>query len=373
MFEKFLKFLHWQKRSKPEIDLSPQIYQELKPFRFPIILTIIIMMLGTIGYVAIEDVDVFTAFYQTGITFTTVGFGEMFEMSKNGQLFSVFLIISGFATFSFAIGIMIEAINKGNLLSLVKERKMLYKIARLKKHFVVCYHNEHTVELTRELRKAHIPFVVVSPDNNLEEIAKEHSYPFYIKGEPHTELAMRKAHMSSAKGVISLAKSIADNIALISSVRLFEKEIGRRPYYLMSVADNSANLEKLKKLGADEVVSPMKLMAKKMTATAVNPKIKNILEEFVYQKDTLLDLEELKIPSTSWLIDKKLKESHIRDITNVSVVGIRKKNGKFLPMPKGDEIIEYEDVLLIIGTSASMKKTRQLLRKKTKPQEMKYV
>jgi len=373
MFEKFLKFLHWQRSKKPEIDLSPQIYQELKPFRFPIILTILIMLFGTLGYVAIEGVDVFSAFYQTGITFTTVGYGEMFPMSKNGQLFSIFLIIAGFTAFSFAVGVMIEAINKGNLFSLIKERRMLYKIARLKRHFVVCYHNEHTIELTKELRQAHIPFVVVSPDENLEEIAKQYSYPFYIKEEPHTELAMRKAHMSSAKGVISLAKNIADNIALISSVRLFEKEIGRRAYYIMSIADNSANIEKLKKLGADEVISPMKLMAKKMTATAVNPKIKNILEEVIYQKDTLLDLEELKIPSSSWLIGKKLKESHLRDITNVSIVGIRKKNGKFIPMPKGDSLIDQDDTLLIIGKSDSMKKTRQLLRKSKKPEEMKYV
>ncbi len=373
MFNKFLKFLHWQKSKKPEIDLSPQIYQELKPFRFPIILTILIMLVGTLGYVAIDHVDIFSAFYQTGITFTTVGFGEMFPMSKNARLFTIFLIILGFAIFSFALGIMIDALNKGNLSRLLKERRMLHKIARLKKHFVICYHNEHTMELTKEMRKAHIPFVVISSEENLEKIAKENSYPFFIKGEPHTEIAMRKAYISSAKGVISLSKNIADNIAMISSVRLFEKELNRKPYYLMSVADNSDNIEKLKKLGADEVISPMKLMAKKMTSTAINPKINNLLEEIIYKKDTLLDLEELKIPSQSWIIGKKLKESHIRDITNVGIVGIRKKGGKFIPMPKGDQIIECEDVLLIIGTSESMINTRKLLRSKNKPEEMRYV
>lgn len=374
MIEKVSGFLHWQKRNKPEYDLSSQIYGELKPFRLPLVLIILIILIGTLGYVALDNVPVFTAFYQTGITFTTVGFGEMYEMSPNGRIFSVFLIISGYAVFTVSIGTLISIINKGTLISLLKENRMIHKITRLKKHYVICYHNSYTKELTKELRKAHIPFVVVAPNDDLEEIARENKYPFHIKGEPHTDISMKKAHLSNAKGVVTLSKHIADNIAIISSVRLFEKELGRKPYFLMGVAENDIDIEKLKKLGANEIISPMKLMAKRITAVATNPSVKNILEEFVYQRNTKVDLEELKVPRSSWIVFKKLRESHLRDITNVSVVGIKdKKTGKFTPMPKGDVIVKAEDTLLIIGTAQGLKSTRKLIRASKKPEELKYV
>jgi voltage-gated potassium channel len=372
MFVKLRKFLHWEIAPKPECDLSPQIYAELKPFRLPIILVILIFLFGTLGYVVIDGADIFSAFYQTGITFTTVGYGEMFQMSDEGRIFSVVLIVLGFAIFSLAVGVLVEVIQKGKLLPLLKERKMLYKIARLKKHFVICYHSQFTIELTNELKKAHIPFVVISNETNLEEIAKEHHYPFYIQAEPHTDLAMKKSHLSSAKGLITLSPNIADNIAMISSVRLFEKELNRIPYYIMSIADKSVEVDKLLKLGADEVINPNKLMAQRATAIAKDHKIKNLLEEFLYSKDTNLNLEELKVPKKSWILFKKLKESHLRDLTNCSVVGVKNRNGKFIPMPKGNLTIRPDDVLYIMGTKEGLKKTRQLLRASNKPKETQF-
>jgi len=214
--------------------------------------------------------------------------------------------------------------------------------------------------------------VVVSPEENLEEIAKEYNYPFYIQAEPHTDIAMRKSHLSSAKGMITLSKHIADNIALISSVRLFEKELGRTPYYIMSIGEKDDDVEKLKKLGANEVMNPSKLMAQRATAIAKDNRIKNLLEEFLYS-DTNVNLEQLKIPKQSWIIFKKLKESHLRDLTNVSIVGIKDKHNKFIPMPKGDTVINAGDILYLMGTKEGLKKARILLRTSKKPKEAKYV
>jgi len=228
--------LHWQTSQKPEIDLSGEIWGELKPFRTPVILTILITLFGTLGYIWIDHFSLMDALYQTGITFTTVGFGEIAPI--------------------YAVGILVDVINKGRLIALFKENRMLYKIARLKNHYVICYHNDYTIDLTRELRKTHIPFVVVDPSENLEEKAIKYKYPYYIKDDPHTLIAMKKAFLSSAKGLITLSHSTPDNIAVISSVRLYEKDLGRHPYYILSVAQTDEEIEKLKRLGANEVLSP---------------------------------------------------------------------------------------------------------------------
>lgn len=374
LLQRIRNFLHWESAPKPQAKLLPEVYPHLRKFRLPLILTIITMLVGTIGYLLLEKVPLMDAIYQTGITFTTVGFGEVFEVSHAGRLFTITLIIAGFAIFTSAIGIVVGELNRGTIFKILKERKMLYKIARLKKHFVVCYHNDYTLEVTKELRKNHIPFVVVDPREEIHEWAIEHNYQTYLKAEPHAELSMLKAHLASAKGLITLSASIADNIALIASVRLFEQEhFLPRPYYVISAAEAMNDVEKLKKLGADTVVSPTKLTAQRVSAMAARPDMENLLEEFLYKSDNPLDMEEVEVPKYSWAVLKKIKETHIRQITNTSVIGITKKDGKFISMPKGDVLITSECKLLLIGMQSDITTTKELLRKRTKPKELRFV
>lgn len=374
LLSRIRKFLHWEVTPKPDVKLLPEVYPHLKAFRLPLILTVMTMMIGTMGYVVIDDFELMDAIYQTGITFTTVGFGEMAPVSNAGRIFTITLIIAGFAVFSSAIGILIAELNRGNIVAILKERRMLYKIARLKKHFVVCYHNDYTLEVTKELRKNHIPFVVIDPREEIHEWAREFNYPTYLKAEPHAELTMLKAHLASAKGLITLSDSISDNIALIASVRLFEKEHHLpRPYYIISSAELISDVEKLKKLGADTVVSPTKLTAQRVSAMAARPDMENLLEEYLYKSDNPIDMQEIEVPKYSWSVLKKLKETHLRQITNISVVGITKKDGKFIPVPKGDVLITSECKLLVIGTQKDISTAKSLLRRQQKPKELRIV
>jgi len=374
LITKIRKTLHWESAPKPDPSLLPNLYSHLRAFRLPLVLTVLMMFIGTLGYVVIDDFSLMDAVYQTGITFTTVGFGEMAPISDAGRIFTITLIIAGFATFSMAVGIMIAELNRGNIVKVLKERHMLYQIARLKNHFVVCYHNDYTIEVTKQLRANHIPFIVIDPREDMETIAKQYKYPYYLQDEPHTEKAMLKSHLSSAKGLITISSSISDNIALIASVRLFEKEhFLPRPYYVISSAEHLRDIEKLKKLGADTVVSPTKLMAQRVSSMAARPDMENLLEEFLYRSDTPLDMEELFVPKFSWMVLKKLKETHLREIANVSVVGVTKKDGKFVAMPKGDMLVTSESKLLVIGTHKGINMTKSLIRLRKKPQELSYV
>ena len=372
--DRIRRFLHWERTPTPDIKLLPEVYPYLKEFRLPLILTVLTMLIGTMGYIVIDNFTLMDAIYQTGITFTTVGFGEIAPVSDAGRIFTITLIVAGFATFSSAIGILVAELNRGTIIAVLKERHMLYKIARLKKHFVVCYHNDYSIEVTKQLRMNHIPFVVIDPSEEIHKWAEEYKYPAYLQAEPHAEVTMLKAHLSSAKGLITLSSSIADNIAIIASVRLFEKEHSLpKPYYVISAADSSSDVEKLKKLGSDTVVSPTKLTAQRVGTMAARPDMENMLEEFLYKSDNPLDMQEIVVPKYSWVVLKKLKETHIREITNTSIVGITKKDGKFISMPKGDVLITSECKLLIVGTHKGIRATKSILRQRQKPKELKFV
>ena len=368
-FRNIRKNLGWDHRNtKPEFDLNKEIYSQFKHFRLPLILLQTIMMIGTLGYMIIDDFEILDAIYQTGITFTTVGFGEIAHISHAGRLFTITLIIFGFLIFTLSITALIQVLVKGKFLDLYKERDMLYKIARLRNHFVIFNHNEYTVQLAKQFKESHIPFVVVDPRDDIEIIAKENHYPYFIKEETYSENAFLKSHLSSAKGVISLSKNIADNITIIASVRLYEKELGRNnPFLVICNAETQHDVNRLKKLGANKVVAPPALMAKRVSAMAIRPDMENVLEEFLYKKDTPIDMEEITINDDSWFVNHKLKDAHLRDKLKVSIIGITLSSGKFIQMPKGSTIIDAGAKLLVVGNQNGIAKARKMINLKEIP------
>ncbi|CZE47124.1 potassium channel family protein [Campylobacter geochelonis] len=374
LFDKVKKFLNWSRTPKPDFDLNTEIYEQFKPFRLPLILVVMLMVVGTVGYMTFSNFSLFDAFYQAGMTFTTVGFTEVAEITPAGRIFTIFFIFAGFGAFTFSLGIVVESLKKGILVNKIRERSMIYKIARLKNHFVICHHNIYTAELARQFRENHIPFVVIDSRADLHEIAEVNKYPYYVIGEPHMEISLLKSNLSSAKGIIALGSNIADNIAVIATVRLYEKELERhKPYFITTFTENDADAEKLKKLGADFVISPSKLTAQRLSAISVRPDMENILERFLYKKDSPIDIEEITVPEHSWVRFKRLKETHLRDMTSADIVGIRDENDKFIPMPNGDVLIGTGAKLLVVGTADGISFTKKLINGRYKPQEFKYV
>ena len=207
---------------------------------------------------------------------------------------------------------------------------------------------------------------MLDPDPNLAKIAEENRYPYYIIGDPHEQKTLLKAHLSSAKCIIALSPNLADNIAIITLVRLYEKELGRiTPYFIMANSDSDSDTERLKKLGANSIVSPSKLAAQRLSAISVRPDMENILERLIYQKDL--------VPEFSWMRFKRLKETRLKELANANIVGVKEANNRFVAMPDGDYIIGTGAKLLVIGTAEGIRDTKKLIRSKYKPQEMKYV
>ena len=372
IFTRVRKAIGWEIRTvKPQYDLNPLIYSQLKPLRLPLILIQIVMMIGTLGYVYLEDYTIMHAIFQSAYTLTNTGFGALNESNFKNEtiVFTVWLMLAGFACLIFAVGIVIDVISNGPLRELLKERKMLYKIARLRRHFVIFYHNEYTAQLARQFRENHIPFVVVDPSDDIEAIAKENGYPYYVKEEPYKELAFLKSHLSSAKGAISLSKNISDNITLIASVRLYEKELGRNPFLIISNAETQNEKIRLMKLGADKVVATPALMAKRVSAMAIRPDMENVLDEFLYKRDTPIDMEEVFVDEHSWTVNREIKDLHLRDRLKVSIIGITEEKGKFIQMPKGTMSINANCKLLLVGSQKGIARAKRIINLTKQPEE----
>ncbi|RDU64665.1 TrkA family potassium uptake protein [Helicobacter sp. MIT 14-3879] len=375
MAKSFRWFWSSDKSKKPEIDLTSELLNELSRFRFPLVVVQVFLIIGTLGYLALEDYTLIEAFFQASYTFTNTGFGALKEhkFTPITIIFTTVLMLIGAATITFCVAIVVNVIMGGKLISIIKEVKMINKIARLKNHYVIFYHNEFSLQLSRHFLKAQIPFVVIDNGEHFEKEAIENKYPYYINDDPHSINTILKSHISSAKGAVIFSKNTTDNIAIIVSIRLYQEELKRKKYNIISIANKEEEIDKLKKIGCNYVVSPTNITAQRISSIILKPGSENIIENFMSNNENSLSLEEVVVPKYSWLVLRKLKEAHLREVVRVSVVGIRQKDGQYISMPTGDVLISSECKVLLIGAANDIRQAKKILMRKQKPEELKYV
>ena len=138
---------------------------------------------------------------------------------------------------------------------------------------------------------------------------------------------------------------------------------------IISNAETQNDKVRLIKLGADKVVAPPSLMAKRVSAMAIRPDMENVLDEFLYRPDTPIDMEQIIVNENSWLVNNELRDVHLRDRMKVSVIGITESKGKFIQMPRGNVIIKANCKLLLVGSQKAIAKAKHLINDVNKPKE----
>ena len=71
----------------------------IKQIRLLIILPVVVLFIGTIGFMLLEDLSFLDALYFTIVTISTVGYGDISPTTAASKGFNIFLIIIGIGTF----------------------------------------------------------------------------------------------------------------------------------------------------------------------------------------------------------------------------------------------------------------------------------
>ena len=132
----------------------------------------------------------------------------------------------------------------------------------------------------------------------------------------------------------------------------------------MSYTSDSSEIDKLRRLGADHVFSPAKLLAEKISSVLMNPTetlAHAFLDDLFFDSKNAMRVKEYEIKKENWVRLKKIKDVKIRAITNVSVIGIRYTSGKTIHMPNGGFLLEGNSILLLLGTENNITKAIDIL------------
>jgi voltage-gated potassium channel len=97
--------------------------------RIFLILFLVIIVVGTVGFALIEKRSIIEAVYFVIVTMATVGYGDIHPVTQPGMVFSIFLIVTGVGTFLGVIANLTEMmLAKREIESLMKKLNMLIGI-----------------------------------------------------------------------------------------------------------------------------------------------------------------------------------------------------------------------------------------------------
>ncbi len=131
------------------------VQSALKQLRNAVVVLLLLIGTGTIGYMIIEGWNVTDALYMVIITITTTGFEEVHPLSGSGEVFTLFLVLVSFITVFYIGGIGIHILIESKIF---RRRRMEKKIEKLENHYIVCGYGRMGTHICEELTHEGVTF-----------------------------------------------------------------------------------------------------------------------------------------------------------------------------------------------------------------------
>lgn len=306
----------------------------------------VITVAGVIGYVVIEDWSFIDALYMTIITITTVGYAEVHPLTDGGRIFSILLIIGGVSGALYALSGIAGYVIEGHLGTTLGRRRMEKTITKLKKHFILCGYGRVGQEIARIFTEEGVPFVVI--DKNQETIASiDKTGGLYILGDATSDDVLKEAGIEQARGLVVALGNDADSVYITLSARGLCPDL-----FIEARASSSMAGAKLKKAGANRIIAPYNLGARRMAELALRPAVVDFIDTVIRSHGRDLQMENITISHDSTLAGLTVGETRHR--TKAAILTISRKGGKLLVNPSVEETFEAGDRLITLGTKKQL-------------------
>jgi len=314
-----------------------------------------LLALGVSGYMVIEGWPFMDALYMTVITIATVGYGEVHKVSAAGQIFTVLLIFLGVGFFLYVVGNAVQFLVEGRIRHVLGRRILDKQINKLKDHFIVCGYGRMGRALCSYLTQKNLNVVVIEQNTKRVPVMDEDGI-LYLVGEATDEAILIKAGIKSARGIISVLGTDADNVFLVLITKGLNPEL-----FIMARANQNATEKTLYTAGANKVVSPYALGARRMAHAILRPTVIHFLELAFSDESANIHLEEFPVSASSRLINVPLQESRLRQELNLIIISIRKADGTMRFNPKASYRFEAGDTVVAVGQDKDLMQMASIL------------
>jgi len=321
-----------------------------KKLRNIIIIIIAVIVIGTAGFKVIggSERSVLDALYMTAITLTTVGYGDVIGLDNKplGKLFTIIYVFIGAGTIAYLFTTLAAYIIEGELRKVFRRRKMEKRIAKMKEHYIVCGIGMVGLYVVHEMYLTKRPFIAIDHDETKLDVFKANNIDAdLVVGDATENEILWKAMIEHAKGLYATTDSDNDNIVISLTARQLNPSLR-----IVSRCNDTKNIDKLKRAGADSVVALNFIGGLRMASEMIRPHVTSFLDMMLRDKYSPMRVEEVHVPEHSPFVGKPVKDIDFKTIGNIMLISARKPSGEWVYNPYPDTICEKEMSLIIIAT-----------------------
>lgn len=316
----------------------------------------LVLLAGTIGYHVIggPQYSWVDCFYMTFITIASIGYGEIVDLSHSpgGRIFTVVIAFAGIGAVTFIMSSITAYLVEGKINEVLWRRRMEKHIHKLKGHYVMCGIGRVGRNVANELSATLRPYVVI--DESLESIhahLEHHPETMYIHGDATDDDVLIKAHIESAAGVFAVTGDDSRNLLITITAKQLNPTAR-----VVARCHEVRNIEKIRKAGADGIVSPDFTGGLRIASSMVRPHVVSFLDEML-KTDDRLRVEQIVVPAG--FPDQPLGELKLgaREYILVAL----HEEGKWIFNPDDSHRVRSGTALIVMATPGGRKKIENLL------------
>lgn len=340
-----------------------KLYNVLSDLRFPLMTVIffttlyVVLMMLVNGKTDGESVTNYL--FHTIISFTTIGYTEGYtdNITLNRLITSVFLMIAFPLVYFYGLAATVQVLLQGEIKDKLKHWRMYSKMERIKNHYIICGFNETSKEIMRSFMKRNIPFILIDPDEESRQHIIDFGVEFYAIAQPQRRDVMLGLFIEDSKGLITTFDDDTLDISIIVTARLIMPD--KESYYIFSTSTTEMDSEKMKLLGANEVIVPAVTTGRRITSYVVHPPspaMSSFLDLVAYGEKSNIDIVEVKISEDSEFAGKTIGESGFKKMTGTNIIATVDTKGKINTIPDIYTVLEAGTSIIVLGTPQQLDK-----------------
>jgi voltage-gated potassium channel len=330
--------------------------RHLSRILLPLAFLFLIICLGTVGFILIEGYNLLDALYMTVITIATVGFEEVHPLSENGRLFTIFLIITSFGTFAYALTSISQYVIDGEFNQYFKNYKLNAAIAKLENHVIICGFGRNGKQAAHVLKKHNTRFVVIEQKKEIVAAVNHRFSELMMEGDATLDEVLLKAGILKAKALITTLPIDADNVFIVLSARTLNPALT-----IISRASEDNSDKKLKIAGANNVIMPDKLGGAHMASLIMKPDILEFVDYVTGQGGDHIRMDEITFANLPEKFQNKtIRDLEIRNRSGANIIGFKTAEGEYIINPDADTKIIPNAKLFVLGTTDQIVRLKEL-------------
>lgn len=264
-------------------------------FRYPLLVFLLVEIVGSLGFWIVSEhrASLLDCVYMTFITVATIGFGETIDLSHSsgGRVFLMAIATVGIANVTYATSKLTAFILEKDISEALRRRRMQDQIDTMSNHYIICGVGRVGSNVAHELGVTGRAFVGIEEAPAAIELFKEkHARALVLHGDCSDDDVLTRAGVARAAGLFAVTGDDSKNLLITLSA----KQINPAVRVVARVHD-VRNSDKLKRVGADAIVSPDFTGGMRIASSMLRPAVVTFLDEML-RTDEKLRVEEMRVP-----------------------------------------------------------------------------